>query len=169
MIFERFFKPKLTTSQILYGAIVAGARQPKFYADMAVPDTIDGRFDLISLHMFLVLERLNGAEFVDARQKLTDTFFTDMDRSLREMGVGDLVVGKKVRKMAESFFGRVQAYDKALAAGEEHLQSALARNIYVDAKDETVAAPLKIWTLAARESLKTQSPETIASGKVVFA
>jgi cytochrome b pre-mRNA-processing protein 3 len=168
MIFERFFKPKLTPSQILYAAIVAGARQPKFYADMAVPDTIDGRFDLISLHMFLVLERLKGAEFDDVRQNLTDTFFTDMDRSLREMGVGDLTVGKKVRKMAESFFGRVQAYDQALAKGETEVQSALARNVYVDAKDDGVAAPLKFWMLGARENLQVQTAEAIASGKVVF-
>ncbi len=168
MIFERFFKPKLTPSQILYAAIVAGARQPKFYADMAVPDTIDGRFDLISLHMFLVLERLSGAEFDDVRQNLTDTFFTDMDRSLREMGVGDLTVGKKVRKMAESFFGRIQAYTKAIEQGDAELQSALARNLYVDAKDDSTAAPLKNWMIAARENLRAQTAEIIAAGKVTF-
>jgi cytochrome b pre-mRNA-processing protein 3 len=114
------------------------------------------------------LERLKGAEFDDVRQNLTDTFFTDMDRSLREMGVGDLTVGKKVRKMAESFFGRVQAYDQALAKGETEVQSALARNVYVDAKDDGVAAPLKFWMLGARENLQVQTAEAIASGKVVF-
>lgn len=168
MIFERFFKPKQTSSQILYGAIVAAARQPKFYAEMAVPDSIDGRFDLISLHMFLVLERLKGDAFENVRQGLTDTFFDDMDRSLREMGVGDLTVGKKVRKMAESFFGRVQAYEKALAEGDGPVQSALARNIYVDAKDESVALELRDWMLTARENLLGQSATEIATGKVVF-
>jgi cytochrome b pre-mRNA-processing protein 3 len=97
---------------------VAAARQEVFYARWAVPDTVDGRFDMIALHLFLVLERLKGEgqAVEDFRQVLTDTFFQDMDRSLREMGVGDISVGKKVRKMAEAFYGRVQAYAAALSS-----------------------------------------------------
>ncbi len=95
---------KPDASQVLYERIVAAARQEVFYAQWAVPDTVDGRFDMIALHLFLVLDRLKGeGPAVEAfRQVLTDTFFQDMDRSLREMGVGDISVGKKVRKMAEA-------------------------------------------------------------------
>ena len=93
---------------------MAAARHPVAYAEWGVPDTLDGRFDMITLHTFLVLDRLKGEDRA-FRQELVDEFFRDMDRSLREMGVGDLSVGKKVRKMAEVFYGRLAAYDKALA------------------------------------------------------
>jgi cytochrome b pre-mRNA-processing protein 3 len=111
---------------------VAAARHVRFYEDMAVADTIDGRFDMIVLHLFLVLNRLKGEGVEDLRQRLTDEFFADMDRSLRELGVSDVAVGKKVRKIAESYYGRVTAYDKALAAGPAALEEAISRNIYPD-------------------------------------
>jgi cytochrome b pre-mRNA-processing protein 3 len=97
-------------AQVLYEAIVAAARHPVPYADWGVRDTVDGRFDMIALHAFLVLDRLKGSAEA-FRQELVDELFRDMDRSLREMGVGDISVGKKVRKMAEVFYGRVAAYD----------------------------------------------------------
>ena len=99
MILRRLFGRKANPIAAVYDAIVASARQPRFYADLGVPDTLDGRFDMIVLHLFLVLDRMKG-EDEKFRQNLTDYFFMDMDRSLREIGVGDLSVGKKVRKMA---------------------------------------------------------------------
>ena len=110
----------------LYLIAVAQARQPLFYAEHGVPDSVDGRFDLIVMHVFLLLRPLSklaeqdGDVELQARagnisQALFDTMFGDMDRSLREMGVSDIAVGKRVKHMAKAFYGRVAAYDEGLA------------------------------------------------------
>jgi cytochrome b pre-mRNA-processing protein 3 len=119
----------------LYECIVDQARSPVFYVDCGVPDTVAGRFDLIGLHAYIVMRRLKeigtqrGAEL---SQRLFDIMFADMDRNLREMGVGDLSVGKKVKALAKAFYGRVKAYDEGLAGGGEKLEAALRRNLFVD-------------------------------------
>jgi len=116
--------------QALYGAIVAAARNPAFYAEWGVPDTLDGRFELIALHAFLALRRLKQADDSAAfAQALFDTMFADLDRNLREMGVGDLSVGRQVKTMAKAFYGRVVAYERGLA-GADNLDDALRRNLY---------------------------------------
>ena len=155
-----------------YRRIVVQARQPAFYASLGVPDTTGGRFDMIVLHAFLLLERLRGekddktAQFA---QDLLDELFMDMDDNLREMGVSDVAVGKKVRKMAENFFGRVNAYREALDGGdEEKLKDAFNRNIF----DEK-AAPDALEALAdyARETLVhliTQDAAALRKGLVSF-
>ncbi len=132
MILGRLFKAREKREKRLYEAIVAAARHVRLYEDMGVADTIDGRFEMIVLHLFLVLNRLKGEGVEDLRQNLTDEFFADMDRSLRELGVSDVAVGKKVRKIAESYYGRVTAYDRALSAGPAVLVEAIIRNIYPD-------------------------------------
>lgn len=155
-------------AESLYGAIVASARQEKFYAEWGVPDTIDGRFDMISLHLFLLLERLKGEgpAVEKTRQSLTDAFFLDMDRSLREMGVGDLSVGKKVRKMAEAFYGRVKAYAVALERGDG-LEDALRRNFH-PGDDEASVSALANWVIETQDNLRRQAVADIMSGRVVF-
>jgi cytochrome b pre-mRNA-processing protein 3 len=165
MIWRRLFERKPSSSQALYEQIVAAARRQRFYAEWGVPDTLDGRFDMITLHMFLVLERLKEAPD-ETRQALVDAFFLDMDRSLREMGVGDLSVGKKVRKMSESFYGRLKAYRDAGEDGGA-LEAALARNIYAGEGSEG-AATLAAWALAARRALGDQDVAAMASGRVDF-
>lgn len=118
----------------LYLDIVAQARQPAFYRSLAVPDTLDGRFDMIVLHAFLVLRHLRtqGPEAEALSQALFDYLLSDMDQSLRESGVGDLSVGKHVKRMAKAFYGRAAAYGRALdgTADGETMQDALARNLY---------------------------------------
>lgn len=115
----------------LYAKAVAQARQPVFYAERQVPDTVDGRFDLLVLHVFLLLHRLgaDGKPMRRIAQALFDLMFADMDRSLREMGVSDMRVGKKVKEMARAFYGRVDAYEPVLA-DRAKLEEALARNLY---------------------------------------
>jgi cytochrome b pre-mRNA-processing protein 3 len=118
---------------VLYGAAVAAAREPFLYASVGVPDTLDGRFDLVGLHAFLVIRRLQAqpAPGPALAQAVFDAMFNDMDMNLREMGVGDLSVGKKVKVMWEAFHGRATAYAAALDAGDtEALQAALARNVW---------------------------------------
>ena len=129
----------------LYFAAVRQARQPFFYLEFGVPDTVDGRFDLIILHVYLFLRPINtlaqndfnSAESAQARksaQSLFDTMFADMDRSLREMGVSDIAIGKRVKQMVKAFYGRAVAYDEGLAGSNSALQSALERNLYGTAK-----------------------------------
>ena len=125
----------------LYLTAVAQARHPVFYSDHGVPDSVDGRFELIVMHVFLLLRPLNrmsGSGAVtqmtkgagEIGQALFDTMFGDMDRSLREMGVSDIAVGKRVKYMAKAFYGRAAAYDEALAGSDELLGDALRRNVF---------------------------------------
>lgn len=113
-----------------YAAIVAQARQPKYYTDFAVADTVDGRFDMIALHLFRHLNaQPSGKDTQTLRQKLLECMIDDMDKSLREMGVGDMSVGKKVGKIAYAVNGRLHAYE-ASWADDEALAQALWRNVY---------------------------------------
>jgi cytochrome b pre-mRNA-processing protein 3 len=124
--------PRTDTIAALYGAIVAQARSPTFYVEFGVPDTVEGRFDLIVLHLVLVLRRLGGAgeRGADFGQRLFDAFCRDLDGNLREMGVGDLAVPKRMRRFGEAFYGRQASYVAALAAEDPgHFEKALARNI----------------------------------------
>ncbi len=131
--FNHFRKPRLAprgTIEAIYGMIVTQAREPSFYRDLAVPDTVNGRFDLLVLHLWLVLRRLRIAEGgAGLSQALFDRFCSDMDDNLREMGVGDLTVPKRMQAFGEAFYGRTAAYDMALEAGEEPLAQALCKNI----------------------------------------
>src|SRR5271168_4656149 len=139
----------------LYGAIVAQARCAVFYAGYGVPDTVQGRFDLIVLHLVLAIERLGGAT-VGGRgvgQRLFDAFCRDLDDNLREMGVGDLAVPKQMRRFAEAFYGRQTVYLAALAAADDReLEKALARNIFQNAaSDDRGAMRLARYARAARQ------------------
>lgn len=121
------------TAEVLYHQIVQQARKPAFYLTGGVPDTVAGRFDLIALHAFLAMRQLKATKQQGAgiAQALFDVMFADMDRNLREMGVGDLGVGRRVKAMAKGFYGRVHAYEVALAAAApEALTEALGRNLY---------------------------------------
>jgi cytochrome b pre-mRNA-processing protein 3 len=132
MIFKLFRKSAPDTAvYAAYNFIVAQSRQPRFFADWGVPDTVTGRFDMISLHLALVLRRLKADSDAKAfGQALVDLFFRDMDRSLREMGTGDLAVPKKVRKMSELFYGLATSIETALSGSDADVEAVLARNIY---------------------------------------
>jgi cytochrome b pre-mRNA-processing protein 3 len=156
----------------LYGAIVAHARLPVFYQKLAVPDTIEGRFDLLVLHVHLLFRRLSGAERASraAGQAVFDRFIRDMDDSLRELGVGDLTVPKRMRSMGEAFYGRAAVYDAALAeAGEEALGAALMRNVYAnDPRAAKSALLLAGYVRKTVSVLAGQDAATIAAGNVEF-
>jgi len=114
----------------LYDAIVSQARRPEFYEGGGVPDSIDGRFELIVLHAYLVLRRLRaaGGAAEPLAQALVDVLFADLDASLREMGAGDLGVGKRVKRMATAFYGRIGAYETSENKGA--MEQALMRNLF---------------------------------------
>src|SRR6266702_4800737 len=144
MIFSSFRrKPRgPDTISVLYGMIVAQARLPCFYRDYAVADTVNGRFDLIVLHLALALDRLMRDPALKVLgQGVFDRFCKDMDDNLREMGIGDLKVPKEMKKMGEAFYGRAQAYQAALALPDDQaLVEALTRNIYGGSPTEMAAA-----------------------------
>jgi len=131
--FNHFRKPRAPqrgTIEVIYGMIVTQAREPLFYRDLAVPDTVNGRFDLLVLHLWMVLRRIRSADgAVNVSQALFDHFCDDMDANLREMGVGDLTVPKRMQAFGEAFYGRAAAYDLALASGAEPLAQALCKNV----------------------------------------
>jgi len=135
------------TIDALYGMIVAQARRPSFYRDYGVPDTVTGRLEMIMLHLVLVLRRLKGRDGAvpPAGQALFDRFCGDMDDNFREMGVGDLAVPKKMRRMAEGFYGRAQAYETALGGDSEALESAVARNVFASPGPEAGARRLAAY------------------------
>src|SRR4051812_21850623 len=131
--FNHFRKPRLAprgTIEAIYGMIVTQAREPLFYRDLAVPDTVNGRFDLLLLHLWMVLRHLRtlsgGPEL---SQALFDHFCADMDANLRELAVGDLAVPKKMQALGEAFYGRSAAYDMALTDSAEALAQAICRNV----------------------------------------
>ena len=117
----------------LYNAAVAAAREPYFYTDLGVPDTLDGRFDLVGLYVSILIRRLRSipAPGPAVAQAVFDAMFSDMDINLREMGVGDMTVSKNVRAMWEAFHGRATAYEAALDSDDpEAFEAAVARNVW---------------------------------------
>jgi cytochrome b pre-mRNA-processing protein 3 len=173
-IIGQLFRPDPTqaVARRLYEAVVAQARQPVFFAEWEVPDTIDGRFEMVTLHAHLVLRRLKdgGAETSPLAQALFDVMFADMDASLREMGAGDLGVGRRVKQMATGFYGRVAAYDAGLAGGDGVLGAALRRNLFgtVSPSSDSLAVMADYVTRTAA-TLARQPLERIAGGTVAFA
>ncbi|USG60066.1 ubiquinol-cytochrome C chaperone family protein [Sneathiella marina] len=174
MVFGNLFRrdPIEQAAGDLYAEIVKQARQPAFYQTAAVPDTIDGRYEMISLHAFLVMRHLKGKSALEKKlsQKVFDHMFADMDQSLREIGVGDLSVGKRIKQMAKVFYGRVVAYEQALDGGEETLEEALRRNHYGTFEDVTTEAVTRMaaYIRSSDALLATQSEEDFKAGKVVF-
>jgi len=153
----------------LYAAAVAAAREPVFYLARGVPDTLDGRFDLISLHAFLLIHRLQDAPAPgpNLAQAVFDAMFADMDSNLREIGVSDLSVGKRMRAMWEAFHGRAKVYAAAVATGDRAaLEAALARNVWRGSAPEGSAGWLAAVVLAQAACLAGQSLADLASGKV---
>ncbi len=167
----------------LYALAVARARAPVFYRDLGVPDTLEGRFEMISLHVYMLLRRLKqGADGSRAGggaigQALFDLMFADMDRNLREMGAGDLGVGRRVKAMAQAFYGRIQAYDDGLAAGAEILAQAVARNVYggpdggdaVPVSVDQGARALAVYLAASVAVLDAVSDDVLGQGVAAFA
>jgi cytochrome b pre-mRNA-processing protein 3 len=152
-----------------YGTIVAQARLPVFYAAYGVPDTVQGRFDLIVLHLVLLLRRLGKtAAGPTVGQLLFDRFCRDLDDNLREMGVGDLAVPKHMRRFGEAFYGRQAAYLATLdAADERDFENALARNMLAEATTGK-AGCLAHYARTVVRALDAQQEEELLRGRVAF-
>jgi cytochrome b pre-mRNA-processing protein 3 len=163
--------PIRDAAELAYGLVVTQARRPEFFTTLGVPDTLDGRFELICLHAFLYLHRLKGeaAPAPALSQQFFDRMFADFDRSLREIGTGDLSVGREVKRMAEAFYGRIRAYEDGLAGSDAQLSAALVRNLF----GTTSATPEQLAQIGAyvrREtaSLAQQPVAALLAGTVMF-
>jgi cytochrome b pre-mRNA-processing protein 3 len=157
-------RPDERQGDALYAVAVEQARQPAFYTALGVADRIDARFELYTLHVLILFLRLkqDGERGEVAAQKLFDTYISSLDNTLRELGVGDVSVGKKMRKLGESLYGRMNAYEGPLRAEDiDALAASLAKNIYESADAETGRA-LARYAVASRQNLTAQSFETVS-------
>jgi len=158
----------------LYLEICEQARKPQFFTEFSVPDTLEGRFDMVALHAFLVIRRLNaeGDGGREASQELHDVLFADIDQNLRASGVGDFGIGHKVNRLSKAFFGRLLAYDDALGAtdaGDTALIDALRRNVYGrgDPGSE-VLRRMAAYVTAQAEALAAVPSSEVLNGQIAF-
>ncbi|GAK69367.1 hypothetical protein RRU01S_05_00090 [Agrobacterium rubi TR3 = NBRC 13261] len=169
------FKKKNNNQAIVdrqYTTLTTAARHPDFYLHLGVPDTVMGRFELLAIVMILYFRRMKTATTSgqEIAQEIIDAFFQDLDHSMRELGIGDQGVPKRMKKFAGMFYGRLEAYAAALDASDATaLAAALARNIYPQAD---ASAPdmrgLANWMMVAADALSAQSEDLIATGRVTL-
>ena len=164
--------PAKRAGERLHSEAVAQARHPALYRDLGAPDTVQGRFELLTLHVILLVERLreesgSGGEI---GQRLFDVYLSHLDGAIREMGVGDLAVGKRMRGLGEAFYGRARSYDGAFAAlpETEPLEALLARTI-LEGADLARPDGLSAYVLRCREALRRLDINSLVYDPIVWA
>jgi cytochrome b pre-mRNA-processing protein 3 len=170
---NRLFRPRpaKVAGEALYAALVAQARQTAFYTQLGVADRIDARFELYTLHLVLLLHRLKeqGPQAQETSEVLFETFVSALDDTLRELGVGDLSVPKKMRRLGESLFGRIKSYDEALAAlpDQEPLAALIGRTVYSE-REDAPAGELAAYVVEAQSSLAALPLEAVLRGETAW-
>jgi len=171
MVLGLFRQRREEWAHALYAAIVAAARAPALYLDYAVPDTVEGRFESLALHTGLVVRRLasEGERRREEARILSEEFFANMDQSLRELGVGPNGVPKRMRGLAAAFYGRLEAYGRALETGDEPgLAAALGRNVYRQTPAPPEALRLARYAITAAARLAALPAADIVAGALAF-
>ena len=169
MVLERLMRPRpvKAAGERLYAAAVAQARAPALYAQLGAPDTPDGRFEIYTVHVLLLLERLRGEgrEATAVSQALFDTYLSGLDHGLRELAVGDLSVGKTMRKLGEAFYGRAKALESALTSLPDRgpLEALIGRTVLAGAAGAD-PTPLTDYLLSARAELAATPIEALLEG-----
>ena len=169
---QRFFRtrPAVQAGRELFKALAAQARQPAFYAELGVPDTVEGRFELYVLHLVLVLHRLKGrgGEAAETSQATFDAFLRNLDEGLRDMGVGDLSVGKKMRRLGEAVYGRIRSYDKALSepGGLAPLEALVSRTVYRDQPPAGATARVARYIEGCVAAMAAQPMEAVLGARL---
>ena len=175
MNFAKLFNRSSGTEEAaigLYRTLVEKARDPAFYARLSVPDTVNGRFDMVVIHAMLVLRRLRGggSDVDRTGQALLELLFRDMDQSLREMGVGDMGIARHIKRMAKALFGRAAVYETGLDGDPATLTRALSENLYrqsAPAADHLAA--MADYMRRAAAHVGQQAIAAIVAGKVDLA
>jgi len=164
-------KPLEIAARKIYVSIVEQARRPGFYLSCGVPDTPDGRFDMIMLHAFLVLKRLKGDhdQTADLGQAIFDLMFADMDQNLREMGIGDIGVAARIKAMASAFYGRIAVYEEGLNGEPEKLNNALRRNLFRKTEPEKAhVSAIADYMEREAKQLEKLKVDVLIAGNVIF-
>ncbi|MEP3437085.1 MAG: ubiquinol-cytochrome C chaperone family protein [Hoeflea sp.] len=174
MIWTLFKRKKANRALVeqQYDSLTEAARSPVFYEAMDVPDTVMGRFEMISVHLFLYLRRTasSGPAAKGISQDIVDAFFEDVDYSIRELGVGDPSVPKRMKKFARMFYGRAKSYGQALDDGDAvALAEALRRNIHPDLHEAVPSMQsLADWMARTERQLEDVPEEALAAGRLAF-
>jgi cytochrome b pre-mRNA-processing protein 3 len=167
-VFKSLFKarPAIVAGKALYARAVQQAREPMLYAEYGVPDTVLGRFELYTVHVALLVRRLKGGgdQAAETAQGLFDAYLNGLDVALREIGVGDLSVGKKMKKLGRAFYGRVKAYDESLTVHDSEAVAALVSRTILDGKGD--AGPLARYIADQAEALAAQPLDNLLAGNV---
>jgi len=160
-------RPAVEAGRALLTQAASQGRNPVFYAAWGAPDTREGRFELLVLHVILLARRLKGQgeQAAETAQALIDACFASLDVSLREMGTGDLSMSKKMKGLGQAFFGRAKAYEAALDAlpKEDALEDLIGRTLFAD---DGAAQPFVRYVIAAEQALANQPTESLLTGKV---
>lgn len=165
---KSLFKPRpaVAAGQALYASAVGQARTPSLYSEMGAPDSVMGRFELYTLHVLLLVRRLKneGVQAVETSQALFDSYLSGLDIALREIGVGDLSVGKKMKKLGRAFYGRVTAYEAALDTSDRAALSALIDRTIFEGK----GAPDRLadYVMARDKVLAANALQSLLAGQV---
>lgn len=170
-LLKKLFKPPRPVAvDATYIALVAQARKPFFYSEMKVPDTLDGRFEMIVLHLFLMQHRLlRETQHTEFARQLSEAFVHDMDRSIRELGVADTGVSKRIKRMGQAYNGRMQVYEAGLQEPDV-MRAALSRNLYGTVSEGDVALLDGMRAYIDREVMKLDvaATETILGGRYAW-
>ena len=174
MIFGLFRKKKQNQAIVerQYATLTSAARVPFFYSDLGVPDTVMGRYEMLSVVMILFFRRTARSQTSgqELAQEIVDAFFQDLDHSIRELGIGDQGVPKRMKKLAGMFYGRLETYARALDTGDaEQLAASLGRNIHPDPAPPVDMTGLAMWMIAAERQLAEISEDDISRGGAVIA
>jgi len=166
---KRKTPPVIDAAERLHAWAVAHSRAEELYRQCGAPDTVEGRFEMLTLHVLLLIDRLKGDDpaLRDLRQHLFDAFISQLDGAMREMGVGDLVMGKRMRKLGEAFYGRAKAYDSAFGALPDRaaLEALVARTVFSDTPSRP-PADMADYVVAARVRLAGIPTEALMEGLV---
>ncbi len=172
--FAKLFRPasEAVIADRLYVAVMQHARLETFYVDFEAPDTFEGRFEMAALVSILVIRRLQegDAGARDLAQRLFDRLFAGFDEALRDVGVGDMTIAKRIRKLGEAFYGRAAVYGAALAAGDAPgLGAALARNVWrADLQEAPRAGALAVYALGVAAALADQDLAALGRGEIAL-
>lgn len=173
-MFSKLFKPapQVAVAEKLFVAIMQQTRLEPLYVDFEAPDTFEGRFEMAALFGVLTIRRLQSGDAAarDLAQRVFDRLFKGFDEALRDVGIGDMTIAKRMRKLGESFYGRAGAYEGPIATGDlDALAEALARNVWrADAADAPQARRLAIYVLQVAGALDAQDFAALSRGEIAF-
>jgi cytochrome b pre-mRNA-processing protein 3 len=169
-IFPKRGRAERQAAERLYAAAVVAARRPVLYLGYGVPDTLEGRFEMMALHLFALVHRLmhDPGDDPELARLVAESFVSDMDGAFREMGVGDLSVPRRIKALYGSLAGRISAYKNALSGDDAAMAAAIARNVFPDGSEDARALPLALHLKATAEALRKADLAELRRGNAPF-